>query len=842
MSRTLVRASLRHLLAHPGQTALALVGIALGVAAVLSIDLANESARRAFEAATDAVAGRATHHVVGGPSGLPDDVYRAVRIDLGIRAAAPILERDVAVPDVPGYSLRLLGVDAFAEHDVRGDLRVEGGGDVSFAALVTEPGTALLAREAADELGVQPGGRVVVRVATTRHRLAVLGVLPRRVGTGNLLVVDVATAQEILGAVGRLDRIDLVLPDGDAGVSIVERIRARLPAGADVVPAGARAHALVEATRAFRVNLTAMSLLALFVGGFLVYNTMLFSVVQRRPLIGTLRALGVTRREIFVLVLGEAAAVGSVATLLGLPIGVLLAHGMVHLVTRTINDLYFVVTVRDVAIVPLALAKAVALGLGGTVLAALAPAIEAASTAPRTALARETLELRARRAVPALALGGLGLIVLGSAVIHIAGRGLGASYAGLFIIFLGMALLVPVVGLGLVRVLEWPLAALLGPVGRLAARGISASLSRTGVAMAALAIAVAATVGVTLMIGSFRSTVARWLETSVQADVYVSPPSLVGNRPDATLPRDLVERLRGVSGVAAIGTSRVLRTDVDGVPVTLVAIDPPRAGAGAFRFKDGGGQAWEAWQRGAVFVSEPFAYRRGRAVGDHVRVRSDAGDVELPIAAIVHDYGSSEGVVLMSRATYGRLWRDHGVSSAAVYAGQGVDVDALVRTLRTAAGDDEVLIRPSRRLREDSLAVFDRTFAVTGVLRLLVVTVAFVGVLAALMAVELDRARELAVLRAQGLTPRDVWWLVATETGLLGLVAGLAAIPVGIALSALLVFVINQRAFGWTLEFSLTAAPLLQAVGLALAAAALAGVYPAWRLARAPLAEALREE
>jgi putative ABC transport system permease protein len=344
------------------------------------------------------------------------------------------------------------------------------------------------------------------------------------------------------------------------------------------------------------------------------------------------------------------------------------------------------------------------------------------------------------------------------------------------------------------------------------------------------------------MIGSFRATVARWLETSVQADVYVSPPSLVGNRPDATLPDDLVERLRHLPGVADVGTSRVVRAEVDGIPVTLVAIDPPRQARGALRFRDGRADAWDAARRGAVLVSEPFAYRRNRRVGDHVRVRSGAGEVELPIAAVVHDYGSSEGVVLMTRATYDRLWRDRAISSVALYAADPAGVEALVREARRAAGDEDVVIRPGRRLREDSLAVFDRTFAVTGVLRALVVTVAFVGVLAALMAVALERARELAVLRAQGLTPRDVWRLVATETGLLGLVAGLAAIPVGIALAALLVVVINQRAFGWTLDFTVTAGPLLQALGLGVGAALLAGLYPAWRLARSPLAEALREE
>ena len=842
MTRTLGRVALRHLVAHPTQTALALLGIALGVAAVVSIDLANDSARRAFEQASERVGGRATHHVVGGPSGVPDMLYRELRLR-GVSRAAPVIESDVALPEHPGRSVRLLGVDPFAESEIRAALTVDTPADRPLAELLTRPRTGLLARGIAGSLGIRSGDEITIRVGARRDRVAILALLRDDAGIEDALVMDIAAAQEVLDAVGRLDRIDLLLPDGAAGTELVTRIAALAPPGVDVVPAGARAHALVEATRAFRVNLTAMSLLTLFVGLFLVYNTMLFSVIQRRTLLGTLRALGVTRTELLALVLGEALLLGVVATAIGLPLGIVLANAMLGLVTQTINDLYFVLAVRDLALSPWVLGKGAALGILGTVLAAVAPAVEAMSTAPRATLARAVIEHRARRAVPWLAAGGGALVATGAALMVGAGRDLIVSYAGLFAAFLGMALVVPAVAVLVMRLVERPLAGALGPTGRMAARGVVASLSRTGVAMSALAIAVAATVGVTVMIGSFRDTVAAWLATSLQADVYVSSPSLVGNRPDATLPPSLLARLRAAPGVAHAGTSRVARVNVDGARTALVTIDPPRAAARAFRFADGrADDAWAAFTAGDVFVSEPLAYRRGLGVGQRLRVRSDRGDVTLRVAAVVRDYGSSEGVILIARSAYDRLWDDRAISSIAIYAMPGLAPAELVRTLRLAAGGDEVLIRPSATIREASLAIFDRTFAVTGVLRLIVTVVAFVGVLAAVMALELDRGRELAVLRAQGVTPGEVWRLVTAQTGLLGLVAGLAAIPVGLALAALLVFVINRRAFGWTLDFALTAAPLAQALGLALAAAVLAGLYPAWRLSRRPLAAALREE
>src|SRR4029077_6893275 len=211
---------------------------------------------------------------------------------------------------------------------------------------------------------------------------------------------DIATAQEIFGAAGRLSRIDLIAPDDAAGHALLDRIARPLPPGAELVAAGARAGTTAQMIRAFQWNLTALSLLALVVGMFLIYQTMTFSVVQRRPLIGALRAIGVTRAEIFALVMTEAALIGVAGTAVGLGLALALARGLLSLVTRTINDLYFVLSVRDVVLAPLALAKGVLLGLGATLAAALAPALEATGAPPRVVMSRGALESGARRMVP----------------------------------------------------------------------------------------------------------------------------------------------------------------------------------------------------------------------------------------------------------------------------------------------------------------------------------------------------------------------------------------------------------------------------------------------------------
>jgi putative ABC transport system permease protein len=848
----LLRASARHMARHPWQAALSVLGIALGVAVVVSIDLASESARRAFGLAAEGVTGRATHQIVGGSGGLDERLVSRLTRELGVHPVAPVVEGWVGVEAAPGRTLQLLGVDPFSEAPFRPYLaRGPGRSGRALATLVTEPGTVVLSRETAGDLRVREGESLVLRVSGRVRPVRVVALVePENARSAqalrNLVVADVTTAQEVLEQVGRLSRIDLALPGGPEGAAALARLRSALPPGVEVVAAPARSEFVGELTHAFDVNLTALSLLALMVGLFLAYNTMTFSVVQRRATIGILRALGVTRAEIVGVVLAEALLLALVATTLGLAVGVALAGGLVRLVTRTINDLYFVVVVRDLAVSLTALAKGAALGIGATLVAALLPALEASAAPPGAAIQRIALEARARRAAPRAALAGLLALLAGAAVLAIAGRSLAWSYAGLFTMILSAALLTPIAMIGAARAAGAPLGGLLGLTGRMAARGVIAKLSRTGVAVAALMVAVSATVGVGVMIRSFRTTVERWLETSLAADVYVSAPTLRSGRGgESTLAPEVVDRLRETPGVVSLGTYRAARVLSEFGPSQLVALGIGPGSYGQFRFLSGEpATVWPAFQeRGAAIVSESYAYRHGLTVGRDLRLRTDRGQQVFPVAGVFVDYGSDQGVVMVSRRTYETYWDDPGVSSLGVVVAPGADVSAMIETLRARAGTtQDLLIRSNRAIREASLEIFDRTFAITAVLRLLATAIAVIGVLSALMALQLERSRELGVLRAQGLTPREVWRLTLAETGLLGAIAGVLAVPVGIGLALVLIRVINRRAFGWSIETVIPVEVLLQAVGLAVLAALAAGIYPAWRMSRTPPAPALREE
>ena len=837
----LARSSRRYLLGHPWLTALSILGVALGVAVSVAVDLANASALRAFALSGEAVTGRATHQVVGGPGGVPDTLVAPLAL---AAEAAPVVEGNVRAAADSSLVLGVLGVDPLAEAAFRPFLGGPGDGGIDPALFLTIPGATVLSAQTAGDLGVETGDTLGLRVDGRRVAAPVVGVLTpdddrSASALQNLLLVDVATAQEWFRTPGRLTRIDLRLPD-DATTALA-RIEPMLPAGVGVRPSSSQAGTLETMTAAFRLNLQALSLLALVVGVFLIYNTVTFAVVQRRQTLGTFRALGVTRGETFRLVLGEALVVGVVGTALGVALGVLLGSGLVRLVTQTVTDLYFVVRVRELDVSAWSLAKGAALGLGATLLGALRPGWEAASTAPASALRRSSQEDALASGAGRLALAGLAGMALGALVLRIPG-GVALAYVGLLLVLLGGALTVPWLTRLYARAVR-PLAGwLLGPVGRMAARGITTSLSRTAVAVAALSVAVASTVGVSTMVTSFRATVVEWLGSVLQADVYVSPPATVFRRGGAILDSSLVADLSALPGVADVDAVRVRTLDTEWGPIDLVAVRLDERRADLYRYIQGSrADALGAVQAG-VLVSEPFASRTGLGAGDRVTIPTDGGPRTLPIAAVYTDYGNDLGVVQMDEVLFRRLYRDPGPSGLALTAAPGVAPADLVAAARTRAeGRQQVAVRSNRELREASLEVFDRTFVVTSVLRLLAVGVAFVGVLSALMALQLERRRELAMLRAQGLTPGELRATVLTQTVLMGLWAGLLAVPLGLALAAVLVFVVNVRSFGWTLAFVVSPSVLVGAVGLAVVAAVLAGLYPAWAMGRADPALALRD-
>jgi putative ABC transport system permease protein len=830
------RATARFYARHPWQLGLAIAGIGLGVAVFVGVELANDSAQRAFDLSSATVRGRTTHRLVPVGERIPESVYAQLVQERRVVAAAPVIEAVVTLGSSAGPRFTLLGIDPVEEIAFRDYTRFIPGERTSFEALIARPGTILVPRSALDLSALDVGAETRLFAAGVEHPVEIVGTVE---ALGNAdseppVIADVSTAQELLGSFGEIDRIDLILTAEQA-----KSLRDSPPPRTSLVVAGTETQTLDEMTRAFRTNLKALGLLALVVGMFLVYSTISFTVVQRRAAIGLLRALGAERREVVAGFLAEGAALGIIGTMLGLALGHALAAGLLGLVLQTIGDLSFTATLSAAQPSNFVYVQGIVLGLGATLLAALVPALDAARTTPDAALSRARLERKSRARARIAAWSAAPLLACAGVLLLADRQSLTLAFAALFFVLCAGAACVPAATAGLMRILA-PAARGVGGLPLLmAVRGVTGSLSRTGVATAALAVAVATVIGIGVMIASFRSSLIEWLDSTLPADVYLS-----ASADDAELGDEQVALLASLPMVRGLSLSltEVLPTQFGELP--LRAATPGPDGWGLDFVAGSPREAEAALESSAsVVVSEPLAARHSLAPGDKVDLPTANGDFSFEVVGVFRDYSMAGSVIVMGLETYRRYWADAPLTGIGVHFAPGVETGSGIERLRAALGERRSLrVRSTESIERLSLGIFDRTFEITEVLRFLAGCVAFLGVLSAALALELERAREHAILRSVGWSRRQLRALILTETGLLGVAAGLAAIPLGAVLAAMLVYVINQRSFGWSMDLVITPTPLLLGAGLAVTAALLAGIYPAVRGSRVSLDAALRDE
>jgi len=841
------RASFGYLRRHPWQLGLAVLGICIGVAVMVAVDLANQSSRKAFLLSMDTLNGQATHQIIAGPGGVDERIYTRLRVEKGFRSVAPIVAGYVLAGET---SLQLMGVDVFAEREFRNytaprdfnnDLagtRDTGRPEQMVRRFLTGAGSVLLPAKIASGLNLEEGDKFDLVINGKVYPATFAGslALNDQQEINNLAVTDIANAQYWLGMQGRLSRIDVrITPRTDYQL---ESIRQALPPGTEILSAAGRTQTTAEMSDAFMTNLTAMSLLAMLVGVFLIYNSVAFAVLQRRDLIGVLRALGVTRRQTFQMILMEAAVIGALGSALGLVAGLWLGDKLLVLVARTLSDHYFAVNVTNISVSAPSVVKGFIAGLGATMIAATVPALEASSYQPRLALTRSTLELRAGQLVPLLGIVGLGLIGLASLMLYLSESSLGIGLGALFVLILGFAFCIPV-SVRWISIALTPIAGrVAGTAGRLAIGGVSKTLSRTGVAIVALAIAVSATIGVSVMVESFRTSVSTWLGNTLQSDIYVGVPR-------GSLDPELLPELTALPGIVAFSTSRRAWIESATGRTRIIAIQMAPGSYAGTSIRDGDPE--EVWRQfdeaSGVLVSDSYAYRHSVKSGDVVTLNTKNGPVEMAIAAVYQSYDSNEGAIMMSRHTYDQVFDDPEIDSIGLYLEEGVSTDAIMDQLRdVSSGRQSLIMNSNARIRDISLGIFDRTFVITNVLYWLAIGVAIIGILGSMLALQLERAKEFGVLRAIGMTPGQTGVLVTLQSAFIGFLAGLAAIPLGLVMAWVLIVVINRRAFGWQIDIAISIESILVAMLLAVGAAMLGGIYPSWHAARARPALAMREE
>ncbi len=862
MWRALLSLSLAEWRHHPWRHGVALLAVALGVALASSVQMINESALGEFSQALRSVNGQPDAVLAATDrDGFDDGLYARLALDESVALVSPVLEIDTqgrrgdgAADAAPGNGgqptprtpLRVVGVDALKVAAIAPALMPRPAADAGSAAAASsllDPDAAYLNPAALAALGVKPGDKIALQAAGAWLTMRVAGTVAA--GGAPLVVIDIASAQARFNRAGRLSRLDLRLLPGVAPTAWQTGFTqaAALPADIRWAAADDAVQRVSNLSRAYRVNLGVLALVALLVGGFLVYSVVSLSVAQRTPSLALLGVLGLAARDRRWLVLVESAAVGALGSALGLAGGAAMAALALQLLGGDLGGGYFAGGAPTLAWPPGALAACGALGMASAVVGAWWPARQAEALAP--ALALKGLGGAANGSAPVWP--GMALLAAGGSLAllpPVGGLPL-AAYASVGALLAGGVVLVPALVQAMLAHQTRPRQ----PIVLLALRRARFARQTASATVSGVVASLALSVAITVMVASFRDAVAVWLDSALPADLYARSSANAASADQAFLPPGFADRIARLPGVARVQTSRgvPLQLQPQQPAVTLVArtlgadpaatlpmlgeVLPPVAG------------------ELAVFVSEPAAALYGWTLGDRITLPLRAAESRAPRAVTVRirgvwrDYARQFGAIAIEATDYQRLTGDTRANDLALWLAPGAAPAAVEAALRIAAGPDLPLeIASTASLRTLSLRIFDRSFAVTFYLQAVAIAVGLVGVAASLSAQVLARRKEFGLLAHLGLTRRQVIALVGLEAAAWLLAGTLIGLALGGAMAAVLVYVVNPQSFHWTMPLQWPLQRLAALAGAVLAAGIATALWSARRAAGRSAVLAVKED
>jgi putative ABC transport system permease protein len=843
MSRLLLfyRLIVRPLFREPVRTLLTLLAIALGIGVVLAIDLAGSAAAGSFQSSMETLTGANDLEIVT-PGGVPENLLGKLEALPYSLRITPRMEDYAEVVETK-QTLPLLGLDFVAE-----SRRTDEPINLGESADTWKYLTAKDAVWVGNSLGWRNGDIITLLINDRVGKYTVRGVFPDSHGNAAAIVMDIAAAQYALRRFGRVDRILIQTPQSHHIEQWQQKIRSSLPDGILVRAAGAGTTENRRMLAAFRWNLQLLSYIALIVGAFLIYNTISVSVVRRRAEIGIARALGASRPLVLGAFVGEAACLGLLGASIGLPFGRLLAGGAVQLIGATVQALYVSSRPGAISLTLTSGLLALLTGVGVALASAYSPAREASLVPPIEAMAlgrREhaTRVKKTRNFWIALALGLTAALV--SRVPAIGGKPL-FGYLAALLLTCASAFATPMLVDLITRTASRLLKQVFAAEGVLASRSLSSSLRRTSVLIGALSTAIAMMTAVGIMVGSFRETVLTWMGDQLPADLYLRPAGSPAADRHPTIAIDLTEKIARLPGVAAIDLLREYEISYEGMPAGLGSIDLNilrSYHSGDFLSgRNNRDVLGELRDSNTVLVSEPFANKHHVRAGDFLTLSLGETRTAFRIADVYYDYSSERGSILMDRNVLLRYLPDPAASNLAIYVAPDANIKTVRAEIEAESAGHHVLMFTNRDLRGEALRIFDRTFAITYALEAIAVLVAVMGVAGALLALVIDRRRELGLLRFLGAASGQIRKLILIEAGLIGVLANITGIALGFALSLILIYVINKQSFGWTIRFHWPVAVLLGALSTVYTATLLSALYPARVAVRMNPVEVVHEE
>ncbi len=812
--------------ANIGRTALSVAGIALGVALGLAVHIINQSAISEMQQASRTLSGDADLSIRAGREslgGFDENVFAAVLATPGVAVASPVLELDAlprgAATSMGGrnrQSIHVIGIDIFRAVRLQPAFAVEmNAGEDRLAAL--QPGNVFLnraARELATSLpsqGRENSGMLHFKVGAQEKSLHIAGNVELPQFREPLAVMDIAGAQTLFNQTGRLTRIDLRLQPGVVPDKFRDTLTAQLPPGLAINTPAQADRQSAAVSRAYRINLTVLSLVALFTGGFLVFSTQGLSVLRRRAHFALYRTLGVTRNELLRALLSEGAVLGAVGGVLGAAAGIGIAALVLDKLGGDLGSGFFAGVTPALQWQPVATALFVFMGVAAGVVGAWLPAREAAAEAPAQALKARDAGSAVVRLPPAWL--GLGLLLCAALLLLLPAFDEipWGAYAAVACLLFGVLALAPTLCARLLGALPLPAS----PVAQMAARHIEKSPGPSAAAITGIVASFSLMIAMLIMVVSFRGSLEQWLTGVLQADLY----SRAGIGEANTVDASVAAALAGIDGVARVDAQRYRSltlksaSNADLPPVTLIARpmgerrDAVLQALSILRSVDDA----SLQQAGvpAIWISEAVADLYGYAPGMKLSLPVEGMAREVIVGGIWRDYARSFGAIVVDRTDYLQWTSDPRINDLAIYLQPGASKAAVIVAMRALPATAQLDITDAAEIRKVSLSVFDRSFAVTYALEVAAILVGLAGISATFSAQAWARRREFGMLRHLGMTRREIAKLLGMEGALLGSLGAGIGLALGIAIALILIFVVNRQSFHWSMELHMPALSLL---------------------------------
>jgi putative ABC transport system permease protein len=865
LTKSLYLSSIRFLTKNIWQFASLITGIVLSVAIITATDLAIESAKKSFELSTEIINGKATHHIINNAGKIDEELVVNLENKYKL-TVTPLIEGFVTKNN---RLLKVIGIDPFSDIAFRNIFKeFNSRKQYNPSAFINKLEGFFTTKHTAEKFRILPGDPFPIDQNDETYRLKLYGIIdsdddPASTSLDNLLFMDISTAQELLKLQNYISRIDLILKPEEENE--LKNILFAIDPSLVLIKSSERNQAQESMTKSFNANLSALSLLAMLVGIFLIYNTMTFAVLQRRKIFGFLRTIGVSQKEIFSLIIFESLLFAIIGSLIGIGLGYLLANVLLSFIVRTINDLYFVLQVSQIHISNITFLKAGLIGVFAALLSALVPAYEASNSPVTKVIKNIDIEETVKKYLPKLNIAGLILISLSLFLFLIFEKNISACFFGLFIMVIGFSCFIPFLTYHSDYILEPLYKKTFGLASLISLRSLKKNLSRNAIAIAALTVAISLYLSLDIAINSFRNTVEDWLSASLFADIYISTPKQVSHRNHLTLNNKVIEFTKTFQSENIIGISEYHLRDVIGEygSTRVASINSLPIVKNSFTFKESNKDIWNKFDKGqGLIASAPYAYKHKIKCNDKVKLHTDKGLQTFTILGIFSDYSSDQGLLMMHQDLYRSLWEDTNLSSLGIFLKESTEVKktndnenaengivqwslltnkknnpkldkikTYIEAYKTEAAKESLSptffdIRSNKELLKESLEIFDRTFRVTSALKIIAVIVAAFGIFSALLSLIIEREKEFALLKALGMSKQDIQRSISLQAFTMGLLSSFFAIPLGIASAWVMIFVINHRSFGWDINFSLDFKSILFATLISVTAALIAAIFP----------------